>query len=74
MSLKETALALAKGHRLGVALFFLLLPSFAVAPARAELAIDGEVDRLPHAYVGQRSARRIDADVDEDHSEHRDDE
>jgi hypothetical protein len=31
MSLKETALALAKGHRLGVALFFLLLPSFAVA-------------------------------------------
>jgi hypothetical protein len=42
MSLKETALALAKGHRLGVALFFLLLPSFAVAPARAELAIDGE--------------------------------
>jgi hypothetical protein len=43
MSLKETALALAKGHRLGVALFFLLLPSFAVAPARAELAIDGEI-------------------------------
>jgi hypothetical protein len=49
MSLKEAALELAKGQRLCVALFFLLLASLAVAPAHAELAVDGEVS--PAALV-----------------------
>jgi hypothetical protein len=49
MRLKQTALELAKGHRLCMALFFLLAASLAAAPARAALVVDGEVS--PAALV-----------------------